>query len=168
MFSIDSRLRGIPATRDQVVALYQSINTPHLAIPGKQAGTAQAFIVGVRVTGGFALFVYLYLAEVGDVAVYVSDQGRLTSEQFKDEEAEAIGFVESMGFMMDNANFRGLPVEQQDELIRTLPVFQKEPRRAAPAQPPLGARAAGPGTPARGVSAAPAVAVHLGKLFTSF
>lgn len=167
MFSIDPRLRGIPANRDQVVALYQSINTPHLAIPGKQAGQAQAFIVGVRSGGGFALFVYLYLAEVGDCAVYVSDQRNMTPEQFRDEEAEAIGFVESMGFMMDNANFRGLPPEQQEELIRTLPVFQKEPKRVAPAAPPASART-GPGTPARGVARAPAVAPALGKLFTSF
>jgi hypothetical protein len=42
VFSIDDRIRGLPANREQVVALFQSINAPHLAIPGKQAGPAQA------------------------------------------------------------------------------------------------------------------------------
>lgn len=105
------------------MALYQSINSPHLAIPGKQAGPAQAFIVGVRAASGFGIFVYLYLAEVGDCAVYASDQRNLTPEQFRDEEAEAIGFVESMGFMMDNLNFANLQPDQKEEILRTLPPF---------------------------------------------
>ncbi|MDQ3263376.1 MAG: social motility and stimulation tgl protein [Myxococcota bacterium] len=168
MFSIDQRLRGVPATRDQVVALHQSLNSPHLAIPGKQAGPAQGFIVGVRAAGGFAIFVYLYLADLGDCAVYVSDQRNLSPDQFKEEESEALGFVESMGFMMDNTNYRGLAQDRQDELIRTLPVFQKEPRRpAAPARPaPTGKT----GATAVAPPAAPpdADSAALGKLFTSF
>ena len=130
MFTLDDRVRGLPAQRDQVAALYQSINTPHLAIPGKQAGPAQAFIVGVRTGGGFNVFVYLHLADARDCAVYLSDRRNLTPDQYREEESEALGFVESMGFMMDNMNFRGLPGPQQDEMIKTQAVFLKEPRLA--------------------------------------
>ena len=42
MFTLDERLRGLPATREQVVALHQSVNLPHLAIPGRKAGQARA------------------------------------------------------------------------------------------------------------------------------
>ena len=134
MFTFDERVRGLPAQRDQVAALYQSINTPHVAIPGKQAGPAQAFIVGVRTGGGFNIFVYLHLAEAKDCAVYLSDRRNLAPDQYREEEAEALGFVESMGFMMDNANFHNLAPDDQDELIRRLPVFQKDPRAAGPAR----------------------------------
>jgi hypothetical protein len=128
VLTIDERLRGLPATRDQVIALHQSINQPPLAIPGKQAGPAQAFIVGLRGSTGFSVFVYLYLPEAGDCAIYVSDRRNLTSEEYGGEEAEALGFVESMGFILDTLNFRGMPPQQQDEMIRTLPVFQRDPR----------------------------------------
>ncbi|MGA9524738.1 MAG: social motility and stimulation tgl protein [Myxococcaceae bacterium] len=134
MFSIDQRFRGLPANRDQIVSLYQSINSPHLAIPGKQAGLAQAFIVGLRGSGGMAAFVYLFLAESADCAVYVPDKRNLSVEEFAGQEQDALGFVESMGFIMDQVNFRALPTADQDELLRTLPVFLKDPRLAPRAQ----------------------------------
>jgi hypothetical protein len=128
VFAIDERFRGLPANREQILALYQSINSPHLAIPGKPAGPAQAFVVGLRGANGFAVFIYLYLVEAMDCAVYVPDRRNLGPEEYQQDEAEALGFVESMGFMMDNAHFRSQPVEQQDELLRTLPVFFKDPK----------------------------------------
>ena len=74
MFTLDERIRGLPAAKEQVVAVYHSINSPHLAIPGKKAGPAQASIVGLRGTHGFAVFIYLYLPESQDCAVYASDR----------------------------------------------------------------------------------------------
>ena len=165
MFTFDERIRGLPAARDQVVALYQSINSPHLAIPGKQAGPAQASIVGVRGPGGFVVFVYLFLAEVGDCAVYVPDRRNLSAEDYKDLEAEAVAFVESMGFMVDNMNFRTLSAPQQDELLKTLPVFLKDPKLAPPPS-------SGPGSKATQLEPQQAKkSIHsasLARLFTSF
>ena len=128
MFSIDERLRGLPANREQVLALFQSINSPYLAIPGKQAGVAQAFILGLRGASSFAVLIYLYLSESQDCAVYSSGQRTTTPEAYQAEESDALAFVESMGFMMDNLNFRQLPVERQDEMLHTLPLFFKDPR----------------------------------------
>jgi hypothetical protein len=155
MYQLDPRLRGIPANRDQLVAVFQSINSPHLAIPGKQAGPAQGYVVGLRGAQGFAAFVYLYLPEPQDCAVYVPDRS-VTSEEYKEAESEALGFVESMGFMMDNMNFRSLGVEAQAELMRTLPVFLKDPKLAV--RPVTEKAGDGKPTPA----------VLLGRLFSSF
>jgi len=130
VFSIDERLRGLPAAREQVVALHQSLNSPHLAIPGKQAGPAQSYIVGIRGANGFAVFVYLYLPESVDCAVYSSGRRNLSAEDYQADEADALAFVESMGFMLDNLNFRGLPVERQDELVKTIPLFFRDPKLA--------------------------------------
>lgn len=128
MFTIDERYRGLPASREQVIALHQSLNSPHLAIPGKKAGPAQAFVVGLSGKNGFGVFVYLYLAEAEDCAVYVSGKRNASAEEFQEEEGDALAFVESMGFMMDNANWRSLPPPRQDELLKTLPVFFKDPK----------------------------------------
>lgn len=88
MYSIDERLKGLPAVKDQVVQLYQSLNAPHLAIPGRKAGPAMAFVLGLRGPSGFAVFVYLYMQQSGESAVYVPSTGTVPAEQFQSEEAE--------------------------------------------------------------------------------
>jgi hypothetical protein len=158
VFTIDLKLRGVPAGREQVLALHQSINAPHLAVPGKQAGPAQAFIAAVRVSAGFAVFVYLYLADQKDCAVYLSDERAVPAEKFEDQMSEALGFVESMGFMMDNMNFRALKQPEQESLIKTLPVFQRDPKLAI---------TAGSGN-ARAQESASSPTANLGRLFSAF
>jgi hypothetical protein len=133
VFTIDERLKGLPASRDQVLAVHQSINMPHVAIPGKRAGPVQAFIVGLRRASGAAVFVYLHLAETQDCAVYVPDHLGGPGEDFSSQESDALAFVESLGFIMDNLNYRALPQEEQDRLLRTLPAFLKDPRQASAA-----------------------------------
>lgn len=162
MFTIDERLKGLPAVKEQVVQLYQSLNQPHLAVPGRKAGPASGYVLGLRGPSGFAVFVYLYMPDSGECAVYVPSNGTVAAEQYQGEESEALGFVESMGFIMDNLNFRGRPVEEQDGLIRTLPVFQREP---PPAGSAVGSTAA-PGTEKAGAKAGGVV--QLGKLFSAF
>jgi hypothetical protein len=129
LFNIDERYRGLPASREQVIALHTSLNSPHLFIPGKPAGPAQAVILGLRGTTGFATFTYQYLSEAADCAVYVSGKRNTSFEEYLAEEAEALAFVESMGFMMDNSNWRSLAQTTQEELLKTLPVFFRDPRQ---------------------------------------
>ncbi|HYH98998.1 social motility and stimulation tgl protein [Hyalangium sp.] len=129
MFNIDERYRGLPASREQVIALHTSLNSPHLFIPGKPAGPAQAFILGLRGSTGFATFIYLYLSEAADCAVYVSGKRNTSFEEYLGEEGEALAFVESMGFMMDNSNWRSLPQATQEDLLKTLPVFFRDPKQ---------------------------------------
>jgi Tfp pilus assembly protein PilF len=164
MYSIDERLKGLPAVRDQVVQLYQSLNAPHLAIPGRKAGPAMAFVLGLRGPSGFAVFVYLYLQQSGESAVYVPSSGTVPAERYESEEAEALGFVESMGFIMDNLNFRGRPPEEQETIIRTMPVFMREP----PPPAPLGQSPQAAARPGTGPRPAATDVVQLGKLFSAF
>jgi Tfp pilus assembly protein PilF len=72
-----------------------------------------------------------------------------------------------MGFIMDNLNFRGRPADEQDAIIRTMPVFMREPPPpAAPAQP--SPSAAAPVTSQRPATGAHPTVVQLGKLFSAF
>lgn len=160
VFTYDERIRGLPASRDHVASLHVSINTPHLAVPGKQAGSAQAFIVGLRGSQGFGVFVYLHLSASHDCAVYVPQRRNVGSEEFQAQEADALAFVESMGFIMDNLNFRARSPEEQEELLRNSPVFLRDPRLAA-ARP---GAVAGREPPQSGPSPASA----LGRLLSSF
>jgi hypothetical protein len=161
-FTYDERIRGLPASRDHVASLQASLNAPHLAVPGKQAGGAQAFIVGLRGTQGFGVFIYLYLADSQDCAVYVPQRRNVAAEEFQAQEGDALAFVESMGFMMDNLNFRARTPAEQDELLKTLPVFFRDPRmvpaRAGSATRPE-PKSAGKPSPVNGA---------LGRLLSSF
>ncbi|MGK4301925.1 hypothetical protein, partial [Klebsiella pneumoniae] len=58
VFTLDDRFRGLPAQREQVLSLHLSLNSPHLAIPGKAAGLATAYIASLRGAQGAAVSIY--------------------------------------------------------------------------------------------------------------
>ena len=131
MFEPDPSIRFIPATRDQVVALVESINQPQVSIPGKEPQAVQGFLCGLRnPSGSFSIFVSLFLPKTGENVVYVSDRRELEMEEYRRVEIEGLHFLESMGFMLDNLNFRNLGHAQQVETLKRVPLFQ-EPRAAA-------------------------------------
>jgi len=168
MFSIDERLKGLPALKEQVMSLHESLNQPHLAVPGRTAGPAKAYILGLRGPSGFAVFVYLFMPQTSECAVYMPSNRAASAEQFEGEEQDALGFVESMGFIMDNLNFRQRPPAEQDQLMKTLPVFQRDPAALGAkkgSQP--GAKPAGV-EKAQAAQSASSAAAAIGKLFGSF
>ncbi len=140
MFAIDPTLTHVAARREQVVAVIESVNQPNVAIPGKPPQGAQAFVCGVRnANATFSIFVYFLLSQGREPVVYAYDQSQFPLQGYRDAEAEALQFVESMGFMMENVNFRNQPPAQQDEIMQRIPAFAP-PAPTAPA-------AAAEGTP---------------------
>jgi hypothetical protein len=130
VFEPDPTIRFIQAGREQVVALVESINQPQVSIPGKEPQTVQGFLCGVRNPNAtFSIFVSLFLARSGENVVYVNDRRELAMEAYRDVEVEGLHFLESMGFMLDNLNFRNLAPAQQVETLKRVPLFQA-PRAA--------------------------------------
>lgn len=133
MFEPDPSIRYIPATRDQIVALVESINQPQVSIPGKEPQAVQGFLCGLRNQNGtFSIFASLFLPKTSENVVYVGDPREVGMEEYRDAEVEGLHFLESMGFMLDNLNFRNLAEAQQVETLKRVPLFQ-EPRAASPA-----------------------------------
>ena len=133
MFAPEPRIKNVPVTREQVVSIIASLNKPHIAVPGKPAQEVQGYIVGVaNAAGTITVFVYLHLTETHDSVVYLdAERLRVAPAQYAEVEADAIGFAESMGFMLENMNYPALSPEQQDQLVKTLPCFLAEPLKAA-------------------------------------
>jgi hypothetical protein len=130
VFEPDPSIRYIPATREQVVALVESINQPQVSIPGKEPQAVQGFLCGLRnPTGTFSIFVSLFLPKTNENVVYASDRREVGMEEYRDVEVEGLHFLESMGFMLDNLNFRNLAQAQQVETLKRVPLFH-EPRPA--------------------------------------
>jgi hypothetical protein len=138
MFVPEPRIRFIPATREQVVSVIASLNKPHIAVPGKAAQEVQGYVVGVGNSAGtITAFVFLWLGETREPVVYIDPQNlRVAPAVYPDAEADAIAFVESMGFMLENLNYHTLTPAQQGELLKSLPCFQAEPSGAAAGSDP--------------------------------
>ena len=108
--------------------------------------------------GTFSIYVALHLPKAGENVVYVHDRRQLTVEEYRDVEIEGLQFLESMGFMLDNLNFRNLAPDAQEQVLRRVPLFS--PPRASGAAP-------GPAAGTPGAAAAPD-ASRLARLLASF
>lgn len=125
MLRVDPTLNHIPARREHVVSLYESINQPLVNIPNHGTASTGAFLLGTRNEHGYyTVFVYLHQPETRAVIIYVSEPRSLTAEQFRVEESEAVRFVESMGFMVDSLHFRQLASSEQDAIVARVPIFR--------------------------------------------
>jgi hypothetical protein len=138
VFKPEPSITWVPAMREQVVAIVESINQPQVSIPGKASQQVFGHLVGVR-NGNqtFSIYVALHLPTTGENVVYVHDRRQLTVEEYRQVEIEGLHFLESMGFMLDNLNFRNLSPEAQDDTLRRIPLFSQgrpaESRAARPA-----------------------------------
>jgi hypothetical protein len=138
VFRPDPTLTHLAATADQVVAVVESINQPQVSIPGHAPQLVQAHLVGLRNPNGtFSLFVGLHLSQSGENVIYAADRRELPIEAYGEVEADGLHFLESMGFMLDNVNFRNLGPEAQRQVLRKAPVFSRP--RPRPVPPPAAA-----------------------------
>lgn len=132
MLKVDPTLDHVPARSEHVIALYESINQPLVNIPSHGTGSTGAFVLGTRNDqGAFTAFVYLHQPETRAVIVYVSEPRALSREAYRHEEQEAVRFVESMGFMIDNVHFATLAPPEQAAVMARIPMF----RPPAPPEP---------------------------------
>jgi hypothetical protein len=137
VFEPQASLTQLSATREQVVAVVESINQPQVSVPGRPPQPLSCHLLGLRSGDGtLEIVVALHLTRTGENVVYLHPQRRLTVEQYRDVELEGLQFLESMGFMLDNLNFRNLEPDQQEQVLRRIPLLATTPGAApAPAAP---------------------------------
>jgi len=163
VFKPEPSIRFVPATREQVVAIVESINQPQVSIPGKSPQTVSGHLCALRNPNGtFSIYVSLHLPKAGENVVYVHDRPQLGVEEYREAEIEALQFLESMGFMLDNLNFRNLSPAVQDETLARIPLFSP-PRAPAPAPAAAASSSAQP----QG-AAAPADPARVARLLAAF
>jgi hypothetical protein len=157
VFHPEPSLTWIPAARDTVVAIVESINQPQVSIPGKASQQVFGHLVGIRnANATFSIYVALHLPKSGENVVYVHARRQLTVEEYRDVEVEGLQFLESMGFMLDNLNFRNLSAEAQEKTLKRIPLFSS---------PRAGAQAAGAPGAAKPAGTEPA---RVARLLSSF
>lgn len=122
---------NIGVAPDVVVAIIESINSPNISIPEVGTEPTKAYLVGVATpAGGYGIFCYLLMLESNRPILYISNPPEVAFDQYGVLESDAIQFAESMGFMLDNMNFRAQPPEVQARLVSELPFFRDQVPRA--------------------------------------
>ena len=166
MFRPEPSITHLPVLQEQVVAIVESINQPQVSVPGKPAQAVVGHLCGVRNgNGSFSIYVGLHLSRTGENVVYVNERPQLSLEEYRGVEVEGLHFLESMGFMLDNLNFRGLTPDVQEQTFRRIPLFHPpRPPAPAPTPPPPPAASAPTPTPAPVASPAPQASTDLGRL----
>jgi hypothetical protein len=137
-------MASVAAAREHVVALVESINQPQISVPGKPPQAVQAWLCGVRNAGGSrSVYAALHLLESDEAAIYVHEPRQLSTDAYIAAEAEGLQFLESMGFILEDLNFRSMAPEQQDRALARVQAL------ARPSAAARGARPAGPDALAR-------------------
>lgn len=112
---------------ETVVAVIESINTPNISIPDVGTEPTKGYLVGFATpAGGYGIFCYLLFLDSNTPIIYISNPPEVAFEQYAILESDAIQFAESMGFMLDNMNFRAQPAAAQAQLVQTLPFFRDQ------------------------------------------
>jgi hypothetical protein len=174
VFQPDPAIQFVPATREQVVAVVESINQPQVSVPGRPAQTCTGNLCGVRNgNGSLSIYVGLHFPTTGENVVYASDRRQLTTvDEYREVEVEALAFLESMGFMLDNLNFRNLPADVQEKTLKRVPLFSPPRPPSAPSAAPAAPAVAGPAAPtapsAPAASSAAEDAGRVARLLASF
>ena len=113
---------------DQVVAVISSVNTPNISAGPDGTEPARAYIVGVQLpTGGYSVALYLHFLQSNRPLIYRPEPLSFGLDIYPQVEAAGIQFVESMGFMLENLNFRAQSNEDASRLINNLPFFHELP-----------------------------------------
>ena len=103
--------------------------------------------------GSFSVVVALHLPRTGENVIYLHEKRQVAAEEYREVQDEGLHFLESMGFMLDNLNFRNMG-----------PAHQEDDAEAAPALP---SPPAGPGR-RRGRAGRAAEAIRVARLLSSF
>jgi hypothetical protein len=118
----------------------ESINQPQISIPSKPPQSVTGHLCGLRnPAGSLSVYVSLWLPQSGENVVYVHEPRELPIEAYREAEAEGLQFLESMGFMLDNLNFRNLAPAVQEATLKRIPLFSQT---RAPSAAPGGAAVA--------------------------
>ncbi|MCM2333176.1 MAG: hypothetical protein NDI82_04425 [Anaeromyxobacteraceae bacterium] len=136
MFTPDPSIAFVPATREQVVAVIEGINQPQVSIPGKAPQGVSGHLCGVRnANGTFSIYVALHLPKSGENVVYLHPRRQVGADEYREVQEEGLHFLESMGFMLDNLNYRNMAPAMQDATLKRIPLFSPPRPPGAPAAP---------------------------------
>lgn len=137
MFVREPALDQFAASPEDVLRLLTSLNNPMVALEDHPTDEAEATIYTIRRESDMAsTYVYLCLHDSGAGFVYRFEADPYPEELREVVESEALGFTESLGFIMDDTHFSDLEANERKEFLARPPFVQ--PFSEASVQAPRG------------------------------
>lgn len=133
MFQLAPEREYVQVDPSAVAVVYHSVNSASVLLPGQPSAIARAVIVGYkRESKRYSVVVALHLVESKRHLLFAHDNPNLDPDGARAAATEAISFVESMGFFVENSGWKDMDPVAQRELLASMLVFQ----------PPAGKKAA--------------------------
>src|SRR5687767_999070 len=126
MFTIDPSFTHLAIKPERLIGIIQSINSATVMVPGMPSEQASAAIVAWDLGGGrIGLAIHLHYAKLGQAVMYVPQPKQVSAAELAEVTREAIEFLESMGFMLDNPGFTEKSPAEKAALVAEAAAFRK-------------------------------------------
>lgn len=118
----------VDVAQDEVLEVYRSINENLMSADGHPSQPSLASVVGVKESGSgrVRIFVHYFLLE-DRVGILYEEEDEVSPKSYAGKRDEAIESVESMGFILDNMQFRSLDEDERQRAFETLAAFGARP-----------------------------------------
>lgn len=124
MYLIDPQRQTIDFQGRSIISLIQSINQPLIAAADYPAEETQAYVITLQAGDrSLSTYIFFHLQRSNQSVIYYYDQAPFMGDRLVEAETEAVDFVESMGFMMDNLRYDRLPEAERERLQKEIPLF---------------------------------------------
>lgn len=159
MFSSDPSITDLKVRERSLYKALFSTNIHQVATPELSAEDARCYILFFREGAGLSACIALYFLRTDRKMYYPWSQNPFPPDAIAEVEGEARGFVEDMGFVLDEINFAGLSLDEKNRWIGEQDLFaEKKQPEAKPGTPaatlqqeksaaPEGAAKTAPATP---------------------
>ncbi len=145
MFQWDKSLKSLNVPAEKLLQLFRSMRDVQLALPGIPAQEASAYLCQYQGEDKIGTLVALHLHKNAELAIYVDNPQEVFVDQADRALDQALMFVESIGFLMNDLDIQLLSASDRTLLWESLPVRKgcapaeknrgKAPVAAAPAAP---------------------------------
>lgn len=161
MFTAHPNITDLQVKEKGIHKVLFSMNIHQVATPELSAEDARSYVIFFREGSSLSAYIGIYFMRTDRRFFYSYTANPFPFEGLSDVEDEARGFVEDMGFVLDEINIGGMSLDEKNRWLDEQPMFSRRkpagpeaaaprpPQRPEPSAPHAARPAASPGPPSR-------------------
>ncbi len=147
MFTADPNITDLQVKEKGIHKILFSMNIHQVATPELSAEDARSYVIFFREGSSLSAYISIYFMRTDRRFYYSYTANPFPFEGLSDVEDEARGFVEDMGFVLDEINIGGMSLDEKNRWLDEQPMFSR--RKPADSQAAAPQPAQQPEPPAR-------------------
>ncbi|NLC71226.1 MAG: hypothetical protein GX751_07705 [Desulfuromonadaceae bacterium] len=121
MYFLTKEIEKLDVPLDRIEFLFSAMNEVQVALPGFPGQRSSAYLCAYGVSGGYEAVAVLVLFEVRQLAFY-RHKGVSSAGQLEEVIQMGIQFVEAMGFMLNDLDFKNLSLQERERIWDSFPL----------------------------------------------